>query len=75
MVVHGLSCSQAGGISPGSGIEPASLALAGRFLTTESPGKPLTPTLCSENVQSQVGYLSLRFNVLTFRDDFAVATY
>ena len=28
---------------PGPGIEPASPALVGRFLTTEPPGKPLMP--------------------------------
>ena len=28
---------------PGSGTEPASLVLAGRFFTPESPGKPETP--------------------------------
>ena len=30
---------------PGPGIEPVSPALAGRFLTTEVPGKPLMPLL------------------------------
>ena len=32
--------------SPGSGIEPASPVLAGRFLTTEPPGKPRDLQLC-----------------------------
>ena len=36
VVVHGLSCFK------GCGIEPVSPALAGRFLTTEPPGKPMT---------------------------------
>ena len=40
VVVHGLSCSLAHGILvPRLGIEPASLALEGRFLTTGPPGK------------------------------------
>ena len=30
---------------PNPGIKPASPALAGRFFTTESPGKPLTGLL------------------------------
>ena len=30
---------------PGPGVEPASPALAGGFLTTEPPGKSLTPLL------------------------------
>jgi len=34
-VVHGLSY-------PGSGIKPTSPALAGGFLSTEPPGKPVT---------------------------------
>ena len=36
-----LSCSVACGIFPGSGLEPVSPALAGRFLTTAPPGKSL----------------------------------
>ena len=32
---------QSTGDLPGSGINPMSPALAGRFFTTESPGKPL----------------------------------
>ena len=32
---------------PGSGIKPSSPALAGRFFTTEPPGKPL----CSESLK------------------------
>ena len=39
-VARGLSCSAAWGDFPGAGIEPVSRALAGRFFTTESPGKP-----------------------------------
>ena len=35
-----LGCSKACGIFPGPGIELASPALAGGFLTTEPPGKP-----------------------------------
>ena len=35
VAAHGLSCSEA------CGIKPVSPALAGRFLTTEPPGKPL----------------------------------
>ena len=38
-MARGLSCSAAGDL-PGSGIEPMSLALAGRISTTEPPGKP-----------------------------------
>ena len=42
VVVHGLSCSLAHGILvPRPGIEPASLALEGRFLTTGPPGESL----------------------------------
>ena len=42
-MAHGLSCSAACGRDlPGPGLEPVSLALAGRFLTTAPPGKPLT---------------------------------
>ena len=40
VVAHRLSCSTACGIFPGPGLEPMSLALAGRFLTTAPPGKP-----------------------------------
>ena len=36
VVVHGLSCFK------GCGVKPVSPALAGRFLTTEPPGKPMT---------------------------------
>ena len=39
VVVHGLSCCSLWDL-PGSGIKPASPALAGRFFTTEPPGKP-----------------------------------
>ena len=38
VVVHGLSCSWD---LPGPGFEPVSPALAGGFLTTAPPGKPL----------------------------------
>ena len=38
-VVQGLSCSEALWNLPGPGITPMSPALAGRFLTTGSPGK------------------------------------
>ena len=38
---------------PGSGIEPGSSALAGRFFTTEPPGKP--PTITLKN--TDCGYL------------------
>ena len=41
LVVHGLSCSTAHGNLPGSGIEPASPALGGRFLSTVPLGKSL----------------------------------
>ena len=41
VVVHGLSCSPARGIFPDPGLERVSPALAGGFLTTEPPGKPL----------------------------------
>ena len=40
VVVHGLSCSGMWDI-PGPGIEPVSAALAGGFLNTAPPGKPL----------------------------------
>ena len=33
---------------PGPGLEPMSPALAGRFLTTEPPGKPLHQTFKEE---------------------------
>ena len=36
-----LSCSEAGGYLPGSGIESVSPALAGEFFTTEPPGKSI----------------------------------
>ena len=40
VMVHGLSCSKARGISgPQPGIKPMSPALQGRFLTTGPPGK------------------------------------
>ena len=45
VVAHGLSCSEACGIFPGPGIEPVTPALAGRFFTTEPPGKPLPEVL------------------------------
>ena len=38
-VVRRLSCPPAGGIFPGSGLEPVSLALTGRVLTTGTPEK------------------------------------
>ena len=41
VVVHRLSCSTAMWDLPGSGIEPVSSALAGRFFTAEPPEKPL----------------------------------
>ena len=43
---RGLSCPPSGDL-PNPGIEPASLkspALAGRFFTTETPGKPKSKT-------------------------------
>ena len=42
--VHGLSCPTTCGTFPGSQVEPMSPASAGKFFTTEPPGKPL-PTL------------------------------
>ena len=41
VVVQGLSCSAEMWDLPGPGIEPVSPALAGGFLTTAPPGKPL----------------------------------
>ena len=44
---HGLSGSEAFEILPGSGVEPVSPAPAGRFFTTEPPGKsPVKQTIC-----------------------------
>ena len=40
VVVHGLSYSEACGIFPDQGSNPLFPALAGRFFTTELPGKP-----------------------------------
>ena len=40
VVVHGLSCSHGMWDLPRSGIELLSPALAGKFFTNESPGKP-----------------------------------
>ena len=40
IVVQGLSCSEACGNLLRSGIEPVSPVLAGKFFTTEPPGKP-----------------------------------
>ena len=40
VVAHRLGCSAARGIFPDIGLEPASPALAGGFLTTAPPGKP-----------------------------------
>ena len=40
VVVQGLSCSEACGNLLGSGIEPVSPVLAGKFFTTEPPEKP-----------------------------------
>ena len=55
VATHGLGCSTACGILvPQSGIEPASPALKGRFLTTGPPGKSLVShpfnqkSLCSQ---------------------------
>ena len=39
-MAHRLSCSVTQGNLPRSGIKPVSPALVGRFLITESPGKP-----------------------------------
>ena len=46
-VAHGSSCSMACGNLPGPGTESVSLTLAGRFFTTEPPGKPWTLFLFS----------------------------
>ena len=35
------------GALPDPGMEPASLALAGRFFTTEPPGKPINSSSCT----------------------------
>ena len=40
VVVQGLHCSTAAWDPPGSGFELVSPALAGRFFTTQPPGKP-----------------------------------
>ena len=40
VAAHRLSCFEACGISPDRGIKPISPALAGKFFTTEPPGKP-----------------------------------
>ena len=40
VMVQGLSCSMAHGNLPRPGVEPASPALQGGFLTTGPPGKP-----------------------------------
>ena len=40
IAAHGLSCSHCMWDLPGPGIKPLSPALAGRFFTTEQPGKP-----------------------------------
>ena len=53
-MAHGLSCSEACGVS-GSGIEPVSLALAGGFFTIEPPGKPCVRVLMRTYV-----FISLR---------------
>ena len=45
-MAQGLSCSAL----PGPGIEPVSLALAGRFFTTEPLGKPSISTFLWENL-------------------------
>ena len=42
VAVHRLSCPAAGEIFPGPEMEPVSSALAGGFLTTQPPGKPMT---------------------------------
>ena len=41
-MAHKLCCFEACGNLPGAGIEPVSLALAGRFLTTGSPVKSVS---------------------------------
>ena len=56
-----LLCSRWG--LPGSGIEPMSLALAGRFSTTEPPGKPAAWLLFFFASQSQDGDSMLRFAI------------
>ena len=45
---------------PGPGIEPVSPALAGGFLTTVPPGKPLLSTL---DGKEQVKFFSLFFKI------------
>ena len=46
VVARGFSCSKACGILvPQPGIEPASLALSGEFLTTGPPGKSHNPCI------------------------------
>ena len=55
VVAHRLSCSAARGITwdlPGQGLEPESPALAGRFLTTAPPGKPLPGSLKAEKSET-----------------------
>ena len=52
----GLLCPPPGGL-PDPGIEPASLALAGGYFTTEPPGKP--NKVYTETVKTWVSVMSL----------------
>ena len=49
------------GYLPNSGIEPWSLALAGGFFTTESPGKPFTNDLSTSSI-----FVTLALTVLEY---------
>ena len=46
------------GVLPNPGIEPASPALAGKFFTTESPGKPF-PLLVNDSIFHSVNKLKV----------------
>ena len=73
VVAHRLSCSAACGIFPGPGLEPMSPALAGGFLTTAPPGKPMFSVFirypvfsCGlQTLQKTMGRPSITSNFLT----------
>ena len=68
-MAHGLSCSTACGIFPDQGSNP-SPELAGRFLATAPPGKPLNHVLTTQNMNIiQITKMTKHHPILTNLSD------
>ena len=57
---------------PRPGLEPVSLALAGRFLTTVPPGKPLYLDCFNHLILSSLGLFHLLCDILSFSFNFCI---